>query len=430
MRLRILFSILFIALFTGCGHAAAPFAAPGADAEKAPSAGLAAEGEPASASPAAVSFAVPAATPAPTPTATPVPDTVSLSLRFVGDLMCCNYQILGAAKPDGTYDFLPPFALVADDLSGADLLLGNFETNLVPGEPICGEMDGFNAPVEYLDAMKELGFDVLFTANKHALDFGVAGAHTTLAAIRAQGVAAVGTNAAPEDVDKIHIETVNGLSVAILAYADRTNKKTVELDGEEAYWAFNYFTEERLQKDVALARAQGAELIVMYLHEGREKLTKPNKYQLRDANWAFDAGVDLVIMSHTHSLLTMEQRQIETENGTKQVFCAYGLGNFMSSSIHEESLNNIILNLDLTYDRRLAGLSSLEAEYLLTRTVNYYDENDVWQFVIVPMERALNDFSIVDGRARLSERRLLRAYTLMRERMDEWNAAASVADFH
>lgn len=369
----------------------------------------------------------PAPTPAPTAAPTPEadPNEVSLSLRFVGDLMCCTYQMEGAKTGD-TYDFNPPFEAIREDLLGADLLCGNFETNIVPSEPLCGDMKGFNAPTEYLDAVKNCGFDVLFTANNHALDYGVAGAITTLDAIEAAGVTAVGTNRAPEDAKKIAIREIKGLKLAVLAYADRTNKKKVELDGEEAYWAFNYFTQERLKQDVALAREQGAELILMYLHEGREKLTEPNKYQIRDADWAFEEGVDLVIMSHTHSLLTMERREIATERGVKQVFCAYGLGNFMSSAIHDEALNNLIVNLDVTYDRTLGGLKALDASYELTYTYNYYDENGLRQFRIVPMEKTLEDFSLINPRATLSERRLYKAYSDMRKRMDTYGAATSV----
>ena len=416
MRFRLLFAALLVTLlFSACQTVRTSSDAPAAAAETPlPTQTLALT-------------PTPVPTPSPTPSPSPTPGTVSLSLRFVGDLMCCNYQIAGARQADGGYDFAPPFALVKSELAGADLLLGNFETNIVPDEPVCGDKDGFNAPVEYLDAVKALGFDVLFTANNHALDLGVSGALSTLEAIKARDITPVGTNATPEDAKRICVKNVNGLNVAILAYADRTNKKKVELDGEDAYWAFNYFTEERLRSDVALAKEQGAEMIVMYLHEGREKLVTPNKYQIRDADWAFDAGVDLVVMSHTHSLLTMAKREIETEKGKKQVFCAYGLGNFMSSAIHTESLNNVILNFDVTYDRNLGGLSALDAEYLLTYTVNYYDSADSWQFLIVPMEKALSDYSIVPARARTNEKRMQKAYSDMRKRLDTYGAAASVS---
>ena len=333
--------------------------------------------QPAEATPApetAQATVMPIETPAldvtPEPEATPAPEVKTgaqdFSMRFVGDLMCCDYQMADALQADGSFDFTKHFAQIKNELQGADVLLGNFEACMYSGAPLNGTIVGFNAPPYYAKALKDCNFDVLFTSNNHAMDFLVPGAFETTQKLREMGFVALGTNLTKEDVGSVYIRDVRGVPVAILAYTARTNKYKLELDGEDASWVMNYYSAERVAADVKTARELGAKVIVMYLHEGTEKDTAPDRRQLAAANESFAAGVDAVIMSHTHSLQKMEKRTITVDGVEKPVFVAYSLGNFMSSAIHTESLNNIILNLDFTYDWDQDRLTSIDASYVLT----------------------------------------------------------------
>lgn len=372
----------------------------------------------------------PSITPAATPEPTPQPDS-TFSLRFVGDLMCCNYQIAGAQLPDGGYDFRPSLAAIREDLSGADVLFGNLETNVYDGKRINGEKKFFNAPPAFLDAIQDCGFNVLFTSNNHSLDVGVAGQLSTIEAVRARGMTAVGANLTPEEAGEIYMRDVRGVRLAVLSYTGFTNKNDPEdflLDGEDASWALNLYSQERMSADVHKARESGADVVLMYLHEGWEKTVAPNKRQRAATEAAFAAGVDVLIMSHTHSLLPMEKRQIAVDGTEKTVFCAYGLGNFLSSALPEEALNNIILNLTITFDHVEKRITDIAAEYLLTYTYNYYDENGVRQFVVVGMENALQNPSCVPPLVTTNPDRVRRAYEKMLERIG-MEAATPVGAF-
>lgn len=396
--------------------------------------------QPAEATPApetAQATVMPIETPAldvtPEPEATPAPEVKTgaqdFSMRFVGDLMCCDYQMADALQADGSFDFTKHFAQIKNELQGADVLLGNFEACMYSGAPLNGTIVGFNAPPDYAKALKDCNFDVLFTSNNHAMDFLVPGAFETTQKLREMGFVALGTNLTKEDVGSVYIRDVRGVPVAILAYTARTNKYKLELDGEDASWVMNYYSAERVAADVKTARELGAKVIVMYLHEGTEKDTAPDRRQLAAANESFAAGVDAVIMSHTHSLQKMEKRTITVDGVEKPVFVAYSLGNFMSSAIHTESLNNIILNLDFTYDWDQDRLTSIDASYVLTYTYNYYNDQKIMSFSIVPLEQALADFSMVDSRTRYKQDRFQTAYDKIRKRIGV-DAAQDVFSFH
>lgn len=96
-----------------------------------------------------------------------------ITLLFVGDLMQHQAQIDAAHVSEGKYDYSSCFSLIKEQISQADLAIGNLEVTL-GGKPYRG-YPMFSAPDEYLQAIKDAGFDILLTANNHCLDRGKRG---------------------------------------------------------------------------------------------------------------------------------------------------------------------------------------------------------------------------------------------------------------
>ena len=96
-----------------------------------------------------------------------------ITLLFVGDLMQHQAQIDAAHVSEGKYDYSSCFSLIKEQISQADLAIGNLEVTL-GGRPYRG-YPMFSAPDEYLQAIKDAGFDILLTANNHCLDRGKKG---------------------------------------------------------------------------------------------------------------------------------------------------------------------------------------------------------------------------------------------------------------
>ena len=114
------------------------------------------------------------------PVPVPAPDTISaqkITLLFAGDLMQHQAQI-DAARTTKGYDYTDYFKLVKEEISKADIAIGNLEVTL-GGKPYRG-YPAFSAPDEYLSAIKDAGFDVLITANNHCLDRGKKGLERTI----------------------------------------------------------------------------------------------------------------------------------------------------------------------------------------------------------------------------------------------------------
>src|SRR5688500_2566918 len=106
-------------------------------------------------------------------------DTTRLSLLFLGDIMQHDSQISDAWDPNlKKYNYKPCFQFVKPYTQAVDLAIGNLELTLA-GPPHKGYPQ-FSAPDELLEALKDMGMDVLVTANNHCADRGTKGIERTI----------------------------------------------------------------------------------------------------------------------------------------------------------------------------------------------------------------------------------------------------------
>ena len=97
---------------------------------------------------------------------------ITAVINVVGDLMCHSTQFNYAHVKDDSFDFNGVFSEVKKYLSDADFTIGNFETVLAGKKKRYSGYPFFNAPDDFLLAIKEAGFDFLVNANNHAIDKG------------------------------------------------------------------------------------------------------------------------------------------------------------------------------------------------------------------------------------------------------------------
>ena len=344
----------------------------------------------------------------------------SCSVCIVGDLMCLDEQMKAAKQPDGSFDFRAPFIMIREELRSADLTVGNLETVFAPDRPYSGELTGFNAPEEYLDALKDCGFDILVTANNHCLDMGAEGAIATAKTVRSAGFGQVGTNIVPEERDQFILLDVKGIRIGILSFTMLVNRIAAARYGEAGRWCVNFldarkqFEKPRLEEAVHAVRKAGADVVMVYFHCGTEYRKDPVKSQIEMADCAIGAGADIVIESHTHTLQRTEARSVLADGMERTVFCAYGMGNFMSSFRREDSRQGMILRLGLRLNRT-HGAMEIEPSYIATYT-EQWKENGIRFCRIIPLRFALEktegdagimtDRSVLERNLRTIEKRI------------------------
>ncbi len=312
-----------------------------------------------------------AATPAPSASATPKAQKATIAA--VGDVMLMATQINNAKMGD-TYDFNPVFALIAPYIRQADIAVANLETPVagmeagwsVSGTPMPDGKTGlsyFNAPVQILDALKNAGFDVLGTANNHALDKDRDGLENTIRNIRAAGLDQVGTNLQGEG-RRMVMKEVNGIRFAILAYAESTNQHTGGYSGSELQQAVNFINDKNVIDDIKQARQEGADIVALCLHTGVEKNTAPEAYERERAKEYIAAGADILFQAHPHVLQPMEMVTAGEGADMRTGFVAYSLGNFISNMEGDAYSRAAVVYVDVEKDAEGAHITG--ARYLPT----------------------------------------------------------------
>ena len=285
------------------------------------------------------------------------PKTATLKLSATGDVMSHYTQILDAYNAEtGEYDYSNSLSRIKNFTKTSDLLIANLETSMAEGEytgyPI------FNTPPALAKNLKDIGVDIVSTANNHCLDKGFKGLVSTIENVKAAGLLQVGTYAAQQDRDASHgvlVKEINGISMAIVNYSYGTNviripagkEFCVNLLYEDYLGPYTILNKKQISSDLEYARSLDTDLIIALIHWGTEYVTTESEKQRQAAQFLFDNGVDILIGNHPHVLQPMGIQTIRTPEGQeKQVFVCYSLGNFMSNITRTHyTLTSVILNL-------------------------------------------------------------------------------------
>lgn len=219
------------------------------------------------------------------------------------------------------------FGDVSELISKADLNIANLEGALTqsqkkefPEAPFSLKMHKNIATI-----LKSLPIDFVTRANNHSMDFGMVGLNDTSkaldkVAIQYMGVGESSVEAcAPLEIEK------NGFKIAFVSMSATYP--------QEAWAATNkagicYPTLERIQIAAGKVRAKN-DFVFFIFHWGEELNPVRHPYQRELAEFALQKGADAVFGHHAHIAQNIEE--------IKQKTVAYGLGNFVFTSLSDGS---------------------------------------------------------------------------------------------
>ncbi len=153
----------------------------------------------------------------------------------------------------------------------------------------------FKGPAAYANILVEGDVEFASFANNHSLDYGEQGRNDTLAALDS-----VGVETSTAGKWKV-VTTDSGLKIGV-------------------YTPYFNFSQKTINSVVQALRDKGAEVIVVSIHWGVERIYSPTDKQVTLAHMAIDAGADIIYGHHSHTLMP-----IEYYNGG---VIYYSLGNF------------------------------------------------------------------------------------------------------
>ncbi|WP_210648992.1 CapA family protein [Nocardioides sp. SYSU D00065] len=264
-----------------------------------------------------------------------------ITLAFGGDVHFEGHVAALLRRPGAT---LGP---ISRTLRAADVAMVNLETAVTArGRRDPKELElpqdryHFRTTPRALDVLADSGVDVVSVANNHAGDYGSGGLADTLAAARARGLAPVGAGRGAA-AHAAHVVDVRGREVAFLA-ADG-----VQREGASEVWSAGPGTlgtasargrsPDQLLDAVSAAAARD-QIVVVYLHWGKEYQRCPTQSQRLLARDLAAAGADVVVGAHTHVL--------GGAGWSRDTFVAYGLGNLAWYNARQSASGVLTVTLD------------------------------------------------------------------------------------
>ena len=325
----------------------------------------------------------------------PPKEDITINMTVAGDVLCHNTNFFDAynASTD-SYDFSYSFEDIKKYFDNADIAIGTLEANFAGKAAGYSNYPLFNAPEQLATDLKELGFDILATANNHCLDKGFSGMVNTLAELDKAGIEHMGTYATEEDSEKYLIKDVNGIKMAFLDYTYGTNG--IELPkGKE--FAINMIDKDKIKKDIENVKKENVDVVCVNMHWGQEYKLTPTSEQEELADFLFQNGADLILGSHTHCLEPMEKRTVTMPDGTtKDGFVIYSLGNFMSGQKADNSRQSVILDIKLTKAGKDGKISIDSVTYTPIYMYNYYTSKSVHRFKVMDIEAEIAKYEAGD----------------------------------
>ncbi len=308
-------------------------------------------------------------------------DSVStITLGFVGDLMCHGPQMTNAKQADGSYDFNPSFTEIKSALSSPDIMIGNLELTMAGPKKPYGGYPAFNTPDEYITAISNAGFDFLVTSNNHSMDTGEEGLQRTLKKVREAGMGSTGTFDSQRDHDSIRVLNKNGISIAILNYTYGTNGAYPSANHK---YMLNVADSASVGSEVRRARAMNPDILVVIYHWGVENIGEPIAKQDSMFHWAADYGADLVIGAHPHVVGPIDYFKTKNNASLDSGIVAWSLGNFVSNQYWRYTDAGLILNVTIEKNHTTGKKSLKNTAFIPTWVYRAYDPS-LKQHVIVP----------------------------------------------
>lgn len=297
---------------------------------------------------------------------------ITINMAFTGDIMCHNTMFKDAYNSDtNEYDFSYYFDDIKYHLQTADITVGNLETTFAGSKVGYSGYPTFNTPETLAKALKNIGFDVVSTANNHCIDKGYKGIESTIDFLDEADIAHTGTFKSKEEQDTILVKDVKGTKIAFLSFTYGTNGIKIP-SGKE--YCVNLNDEETILSQLELAKKTNADLICVCMHWGVEYQTKPNNEQKDLAEFMIKNGADFIIGNHPHVPQSMELKTVTLDDGTeKEAFVIYSLGNFMADQNKAYTRDSLILNLKYTKSGETGKTSFNSATY--TPTYVYKNAN-------------------------------------------------------
>jgi poly-gamma-glutamate synthesis protein (capsule biosynthesis protein) len=240
-----------------------------------------------------------------------------VKILFLGDLMFDRGIRQSAVKNGNNFIFKEVFSLLQNN----DLVVSNLEGPITKNKSVSllskiGSEKNyiFTFEASLAKTLYENNIRLVNLNNNHILNFGQSGLESTKIYLKDNKVEYFGDLNNLEQ--KSIIKEISGIKIAFVSY----NQFSPNIDEKT-----NTINEIKRLKDLS-------DIVILYAHWGNEYVFYPDSNMKELAHTFIDLGVDLIVGSHSHTIVKKEQY--------KEKMIYYSLGNFVFDQYFNEDVRN------------------------------------------------------------------------------------------
>ena len=283
----------------------------------------------------------------PTPTATPDQSPKTITIAAAGTIYAPKAVRESAQEGMDHYDFTTTFEGLSGALAGADLSVVTLETTLAGREKGYGN---YNTSPQLLDALRAVGVNFVSLATERALDKGYDGLDITASELTSRSMGYAGVY--PDGVNTgAAMLNVGGVQVAVLAYAYGLSDEGRERTKGDSRGVVALMETQRVTRDIAQARVDGANIVVVLPHWGTKNRAQTPDTVHAMAKRMAQAGADVILGAHPNVVQGVERISTVRSDGlTYETVVCYSLGCLLTDARDSENTAGMAVRLEMTYD--------------------------------------------------------------------------------
>ncbi len=258
-----------------------------------------------------------------------------------------------------------PWEEISEVMSGADIAVVNLETCVSDrGVSEKKEGYGFRTPPEMLEGFVNAGIDAVNLANNHTRDFGYDALLDTFENLGSSGIEYFGAGNDLSEAQGLLIIEKNGVKVGF------TGANRVYLSdscaASEDHAGVNQIGSADSSKTLAYIEKlkeydSMCDVLIVFLHAGEEEVFEVTDYQKTVSRKFIDAGADIVVGGHSHTL-----QPIEFYSGKPII---YSIGNLIFWHV-DDDIDGLAAVFDITVDK--SGFVGLRLHPLFIKNYKVY----------------------------------------------------------
>ena len=268
------------------------------------------------------------------------------------DVFCFAGDVFLSKKPRAAYDEKGIDGIIDESymkiLKSSDFNVANLECSITDDiENAEDKTFTFALPTKYVNPIKEIGINLFTMANNHSLDYGTTAMLNTIKILDDNDILHIGAGKNLEEAKKAYIKEIEGKRYAFLAASAVLPSDNWKATDDRA-GIFNGYDIRDLCEEIKIVKPY-VDKVIVYMHWGRELETVSNTWQKQYARRIVDAGADLIVGAHSHTIQEIEYY--------KNVPIIYSLGNFIYGGTMRDT---ILVTATFDYSIDKAGQLQLQ----------------------------------------------------------------------